>query len=67
MIFEHLDILDALEEGDQASAAELMRRHLDGAAKLSPVFASAAAERKSYPALKSGTATRCRVAVAAHR
>jgi DNA-binding GntR family transcriptional regulator len=44
---EHLDILDALEAGDQARAAELMRRHLDGAAKLSPVFAGGAAKRKS--------------------
>ena len=44
---EHLDILDSLEAGDQAAAAELMRRHLDGAAKLSPVFAGGAAKRKS--------------------
>lgn len=33
---EHLEILDALEAGDQAWAATLMRRHLDLASRLKP-------------------------------
>jgi DNA-binding GntR family transcriptional regulator len=36
---EHLGILASLEAGDQERAAALMRRHLEGAAKLTAVFA----------------------------
>jgi DNA-binding GntR family transcriptional regulator len=43
---EHLDILNSLEAGDHAAAAALMRQHLDGAAKLKPVFADGSAKRK---------------------
>jgi DNA-binding GntR family transcriptional regulator len=36
---EHLAILDRLEAGKRDAAVTLMRRHLDGAAKLNGVFA----------------------------
>jgi DNA-binding GntR family transcriptional regulator len=38
---EHLEVLDALEAGDREWAAQLLRRHIAGAARVKPNAAAA--------------------------